>query len=74
MGTMVRCAYCGGSGDDRYVRDACKACGGSGQIYIAYNNYVKCNFCVGSGDDRYEKKSSRVRKGAGVTAPGIQIP
>ena len=73
MGQNVRCAYCGGNGDDRYKRSPCDACGGSGQIYVPYDNAVRCNYCGGSGDDRYERKPCRSCHGAGVTAPGIQL-
>jgi DnaJ-class molecular chaperone len=72
MGDTVRCAYCSGSGDDRYLREPCRACGGSGQIFLPYDNSVRCGFCSGSGDDRYERKPCRACGGAGRIAPGIQ--
>ena len=37
MAKMVRCAYCGGSGDDRYKRTPCVACGGSGHMMVPYD-------------------------------------
>jgi DnaJ-class molecular chaperone len=72
MGEMVTCGYCRGSGDDRYKKMPCSACGGSGRMMIPYDNPVRCGFCKGSGDDRYEKGPCRACKGAGVVAPGIQ--
>lgn len=72
MAKMVRCAYCGGSGDDRYKNTPCVACGGSGHMVVPYDNGVRCNYCGGSGADRYENRPCRSCQGAGVTAPGIQ--
>jgi len=72
MGKMVRCAYCNGSGDDRYKRAPCVACGGSGQTLVPYDNGVRRSYCNGAGDDRYERRPCRSCGGAGVTAPGIQ--
>jgi hypothetical protein len=74
MGKLVRCEYCRGSGSDRHKSEPCRACGGSGQILIPYDNPVRCKYCDGSGADRYESRPCRSCKGAGVTAPGIQLP
>jgi DnaJ-class molecular chaperone len=72
MGNMVKCAYCRGSGDDRHKNIPCRACGGSGQLVIPYDNPVNCSYCRGSGDDRHIDQPCRACHGAGVIAPGIQ--
>lgn len=72
MGKNVRCAYCRGSGEDRHLNSPCRACGGSGTIFIPYDNAVRCNYCRGSGEDRHKNEPCRSCGGAGVTAPGIQ--
>lgn len=72
MGVIVSCRFCGGTGDDKYLRDRCRACGGSGSIVIPYDNAVACNFCSETGDDRYNRAPCRVCGGAGKTAPGLQ--
>lgn len=74
MSAYKTCAYCKGTGDDRYKRDACEACSGSGTMVVPYDNAVTCAFCGGSGDDRYERRPCRVCQGAGVCPPGLQVP
>jgi len=72
MGDMCKCAFCRGSGEDRHSRNPCRACGGSGQIYLPYDNSVPCGYCSGSGEDRHSHNPCRVCGGAGRVAPGIQ--
>ena len=69
---LVRCAFCKSSGEDRFRNDACRVCGGSGQMMVAYDNAVKCGFCKGSGEDKFRNDACRTCKGAGVMPPGLQ--
>jgi len=72
MAVTTSCAFCRGSGVDKYRSDACRACGGSGKMVIPYDNAVKCNFCNGSGVDKYKSDKCRTCNGAGVMPPGLQ--
>jgi DnaJ-class molecular chaperone len=74
MGKLVRCSYCKGKGRDPYRNRPCRACGGSGQVLIPYDNPVKCSYCRGTGRDPYKNEPCRACKGAGIIAPGIQLP
>lgn len=67
-----KCAFCRGTGEDRFRQDACRACGGAGVMVVPYDNAVTCQFCRGSGEDRFKQDVCRVCHGAGVTRPGLQ--
>jgi DnaJ-class molecular chaperone len=75
MGRLYKCSYCSGSGKDAYYSTRpCRACGGSGSIFVPYDNAIRCGYCNGSGRDAYySTQPCRSCGGAGHTAPGIQI-
>ena len=69
MSTRVKCAFCGGTGDETGHRHVCRVCQGHGTVVVPYDTPVKCAYCNGTGDETGHRKPCPVCRGVGVVAP-----